>query len=154
MKYYAHIEFVPSMKVDDKSDADDKRLAWLEEVACAILNHTKEDCCLRVRHILEMLVEAKRVDLLPGKKGKYTPIDRLTGGAASKLRAAFDDYILINQIAIVRGSICVPTSKFIEKNIIKRTSVRDTRYLDLYYFIVNPDTLRDLYKNGTLPRSP
>ena len=66
MKYYQKITFKPSMKVDDKSDADERREAWLEEVACAILNHTKEDCCLKVRSILEML----RGDLWGGLPGE------------------------------------------------------------------------------------
>ncbi|VGO11873.1 hypothetical protein PDESU_00420 [Pontiella desulfatans] len=141
MKYYQKIEFVPSMKLDKDSCPDEKREAWLEEVACAILNHTKEDCCLKVRQVLEMLVEANRADLLTGSKDKYYSIDQLVGGATKKMRS-LDEVVQINQITVVRCEAWVPTTKR-EK----------PRIVDLYYFLLNPDEVSDLHKKGTLPKS-
>lgn len=149
MKYYQRIDFIPSLKVDEDSSPEEKREAWLEEVACAVLNHTKEDCCLRVRQVLELLVEVNRADLLPGKKERYYPIDQLVGGASIKMRNATDSFTKIGQIAVAQCHATIPKAG----NDDVPFSPSDSRKVDLYYFLVNPDTLRDLYKKGTLPRS-
>ena len=151
MPYYEKIEFQPIMEIGGyKNTAVDRRIArqaWAEHVACAVLNHLKDDCCMRITEILEVLVEAGRIDLLPGsqsgKKPEEIELRSLSGAAAQRLKAAFNgcDHLYIGQIAIM-----------LHEEEIYMEDLDDHYRASFYHIMLHPDDIGKMRREGKLPK--
>jgi hypothetical protein len=159
MNYYEKITFTPTLDANTETSDTFKRLAWVEDVACTILNHTKEDCCFTIRKILETLIEADRFDLLPGnqcgKTGDEVNLNHLIGAATSKFRKAVGSKGLCywGQIGILQNWVKVPLASEHRPELGEEEGKIDCRLVEFYYFFVNPDLLREYYTKGLLPKS-
>ena len=149
MKYYEMITFTPKYDPgkDNKSPLGRRfhNVAWAEQVACAILNHLKEDCCFRASKVLELLVEIDRLDLLPGdRSGKSTDeIEswKLSGAASKKFTSAFNgtDHLYFSEVAIIKHT----------ENIL--LDAGGSYKSNLYHFMLHPDDIAKMQRLGKLP---
>lgn len=157
MHYYENIEFKPVLKLDmGKKATRGPPFAWLEAVACTILNHTKEDCCITLRKVMELLIEAGRTDLLPGdqtgKKAEEINVGSLLGTATNMVQSVMRsrDHMYCGQIGIIINYMTVPPPESFFEVKGDKPAETEAHNITFYYFHLNPKETKKMFKEGNL----
>jgi len=108
---------------------------------------------------MEILVEAGRTDLVPGNhKGKTADeidVGKTLGAAKNKIWTALrrHEHLYLGQIGIIVNSVEIPPPDENMTSNTEHSQIQTNRHVTLFYFLLNPEVLKEMYKQGKLPKS-